>query len=51
MNAMESSMWITVPNDPKLILAGDINQWPLVVRCQKTVEDGLNTIFLERAIK
>ncbi|XP_014237056.1 DNA-binding protein SMUBP-2-like [Trichogramma pretiosum] len=49
--AMEASMWIAIPNAPKLVLAGDINQLPPVVMCQKAVEDGLNISLMERAIK
>ncbi|XP_023248162.1 DNA-binding protein SMUBP-2 [Copidosoma floridanum] len=49
--AMEASMWIAIPNAPKLILAGDINQLPPVVLCQKAVDGGLNISLMERAIK
>lgn len=49
--AMEASMWIAIPNASKLILAGDINQLPPVVMCQKAVDGGLNISLMERAIK
>lgn len=49
--AMEASMWIAVPNAPKLILAGDVNQLPPVVMSQEAVKGGLNISLMERAIK
>lgn len=48
--AMEASMWIAIPNAPKLILAGDINQLPPVVMCQEATKKGLNVSLMERAI-
>lgn len=49
--AMEASMWIAIPNAPKLILAGDINQLPPVVMCDEATKGGLNFSLMERAIK
>lgn len=49
--AMEASMWIAIPNAPKLILAGDINQLPPVVMCQEATTGGLNISLMERAVK
>ncbi|NP_001155054.1 immunoglobulin mu binding protein 2 [Nasonia vitripennis] len=49
--AMEASTWIAIPNAPKLILAGDINQLPPVVMCQEATKGGLNISLMERAIK
>lgn len=49
--AMEASMWIAIPNAPKVILAGDINQLPPVIMCQGAVDGGLNVSLMERAIK
>ena len=48
---MEASMWIAIPNAPKLVLAGDINQLPPVVKCQEAANHGLNMSLMERAIK
>jgi superfamily I DNA and/or RNA helicase len=48
---MEASMWIAIPNAPKLILAGDINQLPPVVLSKKAIQGGLNLSLMERAIK
>ena len=44
-------MWIAIPNAPKLVLAGDINQLPPVVMCQEAAKQGLNMSLMERAIK
>lgn len=44
-------MWIAIPNAPKLILAGDINQLPPVVMCQEAQAGGLNVSLMERAVK
>ena len=49
--AMEASMWIAIPNASKLILAGDINQLPPVVMCEKAMQGGLNISLMERVIK
>ncbi|XP_011498018.1 PREDICTED: DNA-binding protein SMUBP-2-like [Ceratosolen solmsi marchali] len=49
--AMEASMWIAIPNAPKLILAGDINQLPPVVMCEEAIKGHLNISLMERAIK
>ncbi|XP_058791832.1 DNA-binding protein SMUBP-2-like [Phymastichus coffea] len=49
--AMEASTWIAIPNAPKVILAGDINQLPPVIMCQEAVKGGLNVSLMERAIK
>ncbi|XP_051156788.1 DNA-binding protein SMUBP-2-like [Leptopilina boulardi] len=49
--ALEASMWIGIPNAPKLVLAGDINQLPPTVLCQEAINQGLNISLMERAIK
>lgn len=49
--AMEASMWIAIPNAPKLILAGDTNQLPPVIMSQEAIKGGLNVSLMEKVIK
>ncbi|XP_012253072.2 DNA-binding protein SMUBP-2-like [Athalia rosae] len=49
--ALEASNWIAIPNAPKLVLAGDINQLPPAVMNQKAAKNGLSLSLMERAIK